>query len=136
MDPSETIRRRLRELLSERCALDVLDAGESAPALELISTARVDVVLFDIAIESPTAGHREGMALLSEFKRLAPSALLIVLTNHSSEAYRRACLLAGAHHFFDKSLEFESAVEVTLEVAATGAGGGARGGRRTKTHAS
>lgn len=118
VDPSETIRRRLRELLGERCPIDVLDAGQSAQAVELVSAGHIDVVLFEIAIGSPAASHREGLALLAEFRRRAPSALLIVLTNHSSEAYRQACMLHGADHFFDKSLEFEAAVDIARKLAA------------------
>jgi DNA-binding NarL/FixJ family response regulator len=117
VDASETIRRRLRELLSERCALELMEAWEGSQALEIASTSPIDVVLLDIAIGSPSAGHHEGMVLLAEFRRLAPAALLVVLTNHSSGAYRQACMLYGAHHFFDKSLEFENAVEVTRRLA-------------------
>jgi DNA-binding NarL/FixJ family response regulator len=35
-----------------------------------------------------------------------PGTVFIVLTNHASPPYRRACTKAGAQYFFDKSSEF------------------------------
>ncbi len=116
VDQSETIRRRLRELLREDSAVEVVDTGDATQALAF-AAERVDVVLLDIAVATPAPAPRAGLDLVAEIRRLAPAATLIVLTNHSSEAHRDACFMHGAHHFFDKSRDFEAAVRVTLRLA-------------------
>jgi DNA-binding NarL/FixJ family response regulator len=116
VDHSESIRRRLRELLREGSAVDVIDTGDTTQALALAG-APVDVVLLDIAVATLASAPRAGLDLLVELRRRAPAATLIVLTNHSSDAHRDACCMHGADHFFDKSRDFEAAVRVTLQLA-------------------
>lgn len=116
VDHSETIRRRLRELLREGSAVEVVDTGDATRALDLVA-AGFHVILLDIAVVAFVPAPRAGLDLLVEIRRRAQAATLIVLTNHSSEAHREACFAHGADHFFDKSRDFESAVRVTLQLA-------------------
>jgi DNA-binding NarL/FixJ family response regulator len=48
--------------------------------------------------------------LLKEHQAAAPT--VVVLTNHAGEAYARRCRALGADYFFDKSKQFENALDV------------------------
>ena len=50
--------------------------------------------------------------------RNMPATTFLVLTNHANPQYRRACLEAGATHFFDKSLEFHKIKAAVAAVSA------------------
>jgi DNA-binding NarL/FixJ family response regulator len=47
-----------------------------------------------------------------QFKREHPACVVIVLTTYAFKEFRDRCTVLGADHFFDKSAEFERAIEV------------------------
>ena len=51
--------------------------------------------------------HRLAAELGETLRRLHPQPLTLVLTNSSSRPMRERCMALGAHHFFDKSNEFD-----------------------------
>jgi DNA-binding NarL/FixJ family response regulator len=93
----------LREI--ERVEL-VGGAADGNSALWLARTLGPDVVLLDLNLPGPS-----GIEVLWRLKMLAPAPCVIVLTNHATDDYRRACLDRGADYFFDKSKEFEKMLD-------------------------
>jgi two-component system response regulator DevR len=104
------VRDRLRERLEEAGAeIHVrLDADGDAHA--------VDFVILDI--------HAPNMGLggLAQLRARMPQAVFVILTNEATDFHRRNCLRGGADFFFDKSREFDRAIEVILLSAVTRAG--------------
>ena len=96
----------------------VAQAGDGAAALAGVRAYRPDVVVLDL--QMPIVGGLVALrALRQSGTRLAGAQpLVIVLTNHTEETYREACLSEGADHFFDKSQEVEQVLQVLRALAA------------------
>jgi DNA-binding NarL/FixJ family response regulator len=109
VDDSNLIRKRLIEMLLDASELDVEEACDTAEALRILERTPVDVVVLDMHI-----GPNSSLDFIPVVKRHAPRVAVLVLTNDASDAHRRACLLRGADYFFDKSRQFENALEVVL----------------------
>ncbi len=102
VDDSPSMRSRLVELLSEIGNADVVgQAGTPDDAIAGILARHPDYVLLDYQLEGGTA-----LDVLRAVCPQAPEIAFIVLTNHASPPYRRACLAAGAQYFLDKFSEF------------------------------
>ena len=115
VDDSAAVRSRLVEMLAAMPGVKLAgEADTAAEAVEGILQARPDSVLLDLNI----AG-RSGINVLRAVRYRAPGIVFIVLTNHAEPQYRRACTLAGARYFLDKSTEFERVRDVIAEIAAT-----------------
>ena len=115
VDDSPSIRARLVEMLATMP--DVTLAGQAAcasTAVMGILLTQPDSVLLDLHLSG-----RSGFDVLRQVHRQAPGIVFIVLTNHAEPQYRRACALAGAAYFLDKSTEFERVRDVIAEIAAT-----------------
>jgi two-component system, OmpR family, response regulator len=107
VDDSDAIRSRLVARLRELPGADVHEATRADEALEHCRTTRVDAVLLDLHMPG-----KWGLAIVASLKALDPPPVVIVMTGHPTEHHRRSSLAAGADHFFDKSHEFERAVEL------------------------
>ena len=108
VDDVPSMRDRLRELVSEVPDVDVVgDAGTPADAIAGILDKRPACVLLDYQLVGGT-----GVNVLRAVHGHAPGTVFVVLTNHPDLQYRRACMAAGADHFFDKSTEFECVADV------------------------
>ncbi len=103
VDDLPSMRERLREIVSCVGGAHVVgDAGTPAHAIEGILSLRPACVLLDYNLQGGT-----GLDVLRAVAAHAPDTTFVVLTNHPDPQYRRACIAAGAHHFLDKSSEFE-----------------------------
>jgi two-component system, NarL family, response regulator DevR len=58
-----------------------------------------------------------GLDVLAGLARSSRPVITIVLTNYSSAVIREACLSAGANYFFDKTGEFNLALDVIERIA-------------------
>lgn len=115
VDDSLSIRTRLAEMLATMGQVAVVGEAGSAPeAVHGILQARPDSVLLDLNLCG-----RSGIEVLRLVHKQAPEIVFVVLTNHSEPQYRRACTLAGASYFLDKSTEFDRVREVIAQIAAT-----------------
>lgn len=104
---------RIRARLAERLAphgVAVLDAQDLPTAMEALATLVPDAILVDVHLDA-----RTGRDAVSRLRRAAPNALLVVLTNEASDVHRAECMRHGADQFFDKSKDFDRAVELVLE---------------------
>lgn len=115
VEDSPSIRTRLIEMLA--AMPDVALAGEACSAADAVAGilfARPDSVLLDLNLKG-----RSGIEVLRAVRAQAPGIVFVVLTNHAEPQYRRACAIAGAAYFLDKSTEFDRVRDVIAEIAAT-----------------
>jgi len=108
VDDSVRLRKRLYELLSEVENVRVVgQAGNAGKALSDIRVLKPDTVLLDIRLPG-----KSGIRLLGEIKKLQPEITVIIMTNYDYPQYQQQSIRAGADHFFNKTREFESIIEV------------------------
>jgi len=112
VDDAPSMRERLRELVGEVPDVDVVgDAGTPTDAIAGILAKRPSCVLLDYQLIGGT-----GLDVLRAVHGRSPGTVFVVLTNHPDPQYRRACMDAGADHFFDKSTEFERIADVLRSI--------------------
>ncbi len=108
VDDSVVIRQRLSSMLAELAGVAVVgEAVDGREGLELTESLGPDVVFVDIRM--PGIG---GIELLGRLKTDKAAPIVIVLTNYPYPAYQKRCRELGADYFFDKSTEFEAAIDV------------------------
>jgi DNA-binding NarL/FixJ family response regulator len=106
VDGSARVRARLAERLKPHATL-IGEAAELNDALIAAEIACPDAVIVDVHVDVDM-----GIAGLRRLRRAVPDATIVVLTNEATEFHRGECVRAGADFFFDKSVDFDRAVEV------------------------
>jgi len=107
-DDSQIVRERLAYLLGDVEGVEIVGQAEDAvEGSNLAETLRPDVAILDVRMP-----RGSGLDVLRSIKRANPSATVIVLTNFVDPEARQLCLARGADYFFDKSIEFDKAVDV------------------------
>lgn len=83
------------------------DAFDESGALAWLQAnpGGAEIVVVDLFLQDGT-----GFGVLREAKRLAPSAMVVVLTNSTTPLIRSQCLRLGAQAVFDKLEEFDQFV--------------------------
>jgi DNA-binding NarL/FixJ family response regulator len=115
VDDSESIRRRLTEMLARLDGVAVVgEAASATDAIYGILRTRPDSVLLDLNLMG-----RTGIDVMRAVRPQVPQTVFVVLTNHAEPQYRKACAKAGATYFLDKSADFDRVPEVIAEIAAT-----------------
>lgn len=112
VDDSAVVRVRLHALIAEADA--GIEVREASSKHEALGAARegVDLVILDLHL-----GEDSGLDAIEALREACPGADVVVLTNDASAHHRRESAARGAELFFDKSREFERAVDVVLERA-------------------
>ena len=95
----------------------VFEAASVAEAVAVLAAHAPDVVVLDLHLRGES-----GLLLAPRVKQERPGALLLVLTNQSSEQHRRQCLALGADCFFDKSRDFDALVRTVADAIRDSAG--------------
>jgi DNA-binding NarL/FixJ family response regulator len=95
----------------------ILIAGHSddaETALAEIATARPDVVVIDLALR-----RGNGFDVVRGIRHLAgePASLPVILTNHTSAAYRTAAAQLGVAHFHDKATDIPALWKLVRRMA-------------------
>ncbi|WP_186039493.1 response regulator [Burkholderia gladioli] len=105
VEPAAAIRRRVAALLEPLAGVAVVGESEDhAMAFAGIVSSQADVAVIELRLPSGS-----GLELLGALARFAPQVITVILTNLSAPAFRAASHKAGAHYFFDKTIEFELA---------------------------
>jgi DNA-binding response OmpR family regulator len=112
VDEGAGVRARLRERIA-RPGTEVHEANDGIEAQAIAVSTKLDVIVLDVHVRAET-----GLGMLARLRESARCAVIIVLTNEATDVHRRECLRHGADHFFDKSREFDAAVELVLARAA------------------
>jgi DNA-binding NarL/FixJ family response regulator len=116
IEDSAEIREALTQTLESSGQMQVVGfADNAAEAITALDTQQIDAAVIDLHLREGS-----GLEVLAHLARANPKHILrVVLTNHTAPMFRRASEKLGADHFLDKSMEFERAVEVLAEHAAT-----------------
>ncbi len=113
MDDSAGVRERIAILLRDIDGVElVVEAEDAAHAVDLSRSMRFDFVILDLNLPGPS-----GLEVLPLLKALLRAPTVIVLTNHAGEAYSNRCRQLGADYFFDKSTQFQAAIDVVRTAA-------------------
>ena len=112
-DDSSAVRARLIAMLSNLEKIESIgEAQDVAGAISSIGELKPDAVILDIQMPGGS-----GIDVLKHVKKEQPATVVIILTNYPYSQYRRECMEGGADYFFDKSLEFNRAIEVCKGLA-------------------
>jgi DNA-binding NarL/FixJ family response regulator len=112
-DDSSIIRERIVRMLANVPNAQVVgEASDGVEALRCIPETKPDLVILDLKM--PKAG---GIEILPLIKSLPLAPKVMVLTNYATSRHRDTCAKLGADYFFDKSREFEKALEVIESLA-------------------
>jgi diguanylate cyclase (GGDEF)-like protein len=115
VEDSASIRRLLVRRLEAMPGMRVVgEAGGERQALALIQWTKPDVVLMDLSLASGS-----GLSLLTQLRGAGYTGRIAVLTAQDVDAYRRACLDAGADAFYDKASGLETMFNDLVDYAAT-----------------
>ena len=82
-------------------------ASDYNSAMELLCTARHDILLLDINMPG-----KSGIELLRNIRAQTTVSEVVMLTNHSEDYYREQCRELGAKYFLDKSNDFLQVPEI------------------------
>lgn len=108
VDDSAIIRSRLLTLFADIEGLEVVgQAGSAASALKEIQALKPDLVILDVQMTGMS-----GIELLPQIKSLAPSPIVMMLTNFPFPQYRARCKESGCDYFFDKAKETDDMLDV------------------------
>jgi DNA-binding NarL/FixJ family response regulator len=115
IEDSPLIQRSLTEAIDATGSARVRAVADTAAdAVRVLDDQPFDAVIVDIQLREGSG--IEVLAHLQRRKMLA-STLAVVLTNQALPTFRQRCEQYGAHHFFDKSFEFDRVIEVLEALA-------------------
>jgi DNA-binding NarL/FixJ family response regulator len=113
VDESPLVRERLAEHIGpEICAAVVGEAEDAETALAGIRETDAEVVVLDLRLVDGS-----GIDVLDALRDRTDAIVTIVLSNHSTPDHRRAGVAAGADYFFDKTTEFDLAMNTIAQLA-------------------
>ena len=111
-DPSLQMCERLEAVFLDIPGLTVVGKSHSVhDTVKMINKLKPDVVILEIQMNDGG-----GCTFVRQVKREMFAPVVVILTNFSASQYRKDFLDAGADFYFDKSFEFEKAVEVLEEL--------------------
>lgn len=114
VDDALLVVKRISEMISELdCVKDTALATDYNEAIALISSFKPDIVLLDIHLPV-----KSGIELLDFIKKNHPAIKAVMLTNQTSDNYKKICSNLGSDHFVDKSSEFENIPAIIQSYAA------------------
>jgi|SRR5690606_9735435 len=103
VDDAAIILLHLQNILSELTNIDtILHAKSLEEAHQIFQEVLPNVVILDLFLKD-----ENGIEFLSFLNKNHPKTIVIILSNHSDVFYKNKCKNMGAHHFFDKSYEFD-----------------------------
>jgi CheY-like chemotaxis protein len=92
--------------------IDVIGQADNAPqAIDDIQRLRPHAVVLDMRLS-----RGNGIDVLEAINQGGHRPVVVMLTNCPEPQYRRRCFAAGVDYFFDKSTEFDQAVEVLRDL--------------------
>lgn len=115
VEDSPSIRRLLVRRLDSMTGMRVVgEATGEAQALALIEWTHPDMVLLDLSLASGS-----GLQVLGQLRKSGFKGRVAVLTSQALDAYRDACLDAGADAFYDKASGLETLFNDLAEMVDT-----------------
>jgi DNA-binding NarL/FixJ family response regulator len=103
VEDSILIKERLKAMLLELDNVNqVLEAGTYEEAFRMLEQGVPNVLLLDLGLPG-----KSGIDLLRTIAQHKWELTIIVLTNQVGSYYKDLCLSMGAHHFLDKTKDFD-----------------------------
>jgi DNA-binding NarL/FixJ family response regulator len=115
VEDSTIIRRLLTSTIEAAGAEMVGSSAGAQSAIADLSVLRPDLILIDISLNS---GSGFDVLRALQERKLVPSAIKVVLTNHANPEYESLSLRLGASRFFDKSSETSQVLALINALAA------------------
>jgi len=114
VEDSVLLRKRLAERIQPPAGMGLIvgEAEDVETALRGIAASEPDAVIVDLRL---TDSH--GIDLLHALRDRTDPIVTMVLTNYASAVFREASIAAGADFFFDKTTEFDLAMETIARLA-------------------
>jgi DNA-binding NarL/FixJ family response regulator len=116
-DDASLIRSNLKKLIERsRGDISFKESANTADTIRMLGDGGIDVLILDL--EFPDGSGFDVLQQIGKEHsgdgagRENGRPFVIVLTNHAREQLRNKSLRMGADHFFDKSNEYERAVDV------------------------
>jgi len=102
-EDSTDCQKRLIQLLEAKAVVRIEGCAETVQdATREVLELKPDVLVLDLLLRDGS-----GLDVLRATAASNPSMRVAVVTNNATEQYRRACEMAGAHAFLDKSLDID-----------------------------
>jgi DNA-binding NarL/FixJ family response regulator len=115
IEDSPLIRRSIAEAIDASGMLQVAAYADSADeAIALLGGEPFDAVIVDLQLKG---GSSVPVLAFMQREGMIDSMFALVLTNHALPTYRERCLQYGVRHFYDKSFEFDRAIDALHEYA-------------------
>lgn len=111
IEDSAELREVLAQYIESDGAMTVAGSADNPEdAIRALDDDDIDAVVIDLQLRDGTSG----LPVLAHLERTGnPRGILrVVLTNSSTDVFRRGVRKLGAEHFFDKSMEFDQAIDV------------------------
>lgn len=113
VEDSALIRDAIVEVLSDSKHLQITEfATTQSKAIELLNEQQFDMLMVDIELEQGNGFEVVKHALSDDYAFKQP--IFMMLTNHAHAQYRSLAKSLGVKYFFDKSMDFDLAIE-TIE---------------------
>ena len=113
VEDSDTVQRILAEELGRIQGVQLCGMAATVhDAVRLIQEVVPDLVILDIVLQ-----NGNGFEVLKRIRSNGSNIMVIVLTNHPYYHYRLISKELGADLFFDKTIEFEKAIEAVRSIA-------------------
>jgi two-component system response regulator DevR len=115
VEDSPLVRERLKAMVASVPGATVVgQAADVEEAIGGILAAKPDLVLLDLCLETGS-----GFDVLSAVRHSEPGIDFYMLSNFSSEPYRRHAERLGACGFFDKTHDFERVRQLVAQRSST-----------------
>jgi len=117
VEDSPLIRDTLITMLSQTQSLriDAIAATERS-AIDLLNSQQFDMLLVDIELAEGNGFEVIKHVLNAQYGFMQP--IFVMLTNHAHPQYRSLAKHLGVKYFFDKSMDFDLAIETIEQEAA------------------
>lgn len=113
IDDSPLIRGRIRHALELSDCIQIHgEAGSLSTSDQTLRYGTPSLIILDLSL-----GEESGMDILRAYRYKLSKTIFLVLTNDSAEPIRQKCIALGADYFFDKSIEFEQAMDTIFDLA-------------------
>lgn len=115
VDDEALVRSGFELILSAATGIDVVATADGVHAVEVIADCKPDVVLLDIRMPG-----KDGLAVLTELRALAPPPIVAMLTTFDADEYITKALRLGATGFLLKDTDPEQLPVMVRTLAAGG----------------
>jgi CheY-like chemotaxis protein len=111
VEDNSLFRQVMKDILSSRFpSLTVSEARNGAEALDAFESGRPKVVFMDIKLP----GGLDGLELTRRMRKMDPTLVVIVVTNHDSAEYEAAALNSGADFFLSKNASLSDEIAAIM----------------------